>query len=56
MIMSCVDTDLPWASFIIGHKQALAVKCDPVGTINLVNEEAGEGGRLQEKMCLYLSL
>ena len=56
MIMSCVDTDLPWASLIIRHKQALAVKCDPVGTTNLVNEEAGEGGRLQEKMCLYLSL
>ena len=48
MIMSCIDTDIPWASFILRHKQAVAVKCDPVGTTNLLSEESGEGGRLQE--------
>ena len=54
MIMSCIDTDIPWASFILRHKQALAVKCDPVGTTNLVSEEAGGGGGLQEKICVYI--
>ena len=54
MIMSCIDTDIPWASFILRHKQAVAVKCDPVGTTNLLSEESGEGGRLQEKICVYI--
>lgn len=58
MIMFCVECppDIPWGSFILRHKQALAIKCDPVGTPDLVSEGAGEGWGLQEKtrVCIYV--